>query len=286
MEPYEWMVEWTPQKEWIDRKGMLVWLAEVSSGLGGGLYLVAAYFDLPIVMFISWLIIIVFKGGFHFAYLGHPLRFWRMGLNPRTSWIARGFIFMALFIIFGAIQLVLSYWLPGTSLEKLFRVIAGIMAFLTAINFGFVLSYVNAIPLWNSGLLPLLFVLCGILDGLAVMIVIGPLGGEGPLETARRGSQLLLITNAFLITLYLWSVSYTGNTGKRTVMEVLRGRIAPILWIGVVLCGIVTPLGLSVFSYFTREAYGALLIATACEMIGALSLKYSILKAGIYVPLI
>jgi formate-dependent nitrite reductase membrane component NrfD len=286
MEPYQWMVEWTPQKEWIDRKGLLIWLAEVSAGLGGGLYLVGAYFGLPIVMLISWLIIIAFKGGFHFAYLGHPLRFWRMGLKPGTSWVARGFIFMALFIIFGAVQLVLSYWLPGTPLETLFRVIAAVMAFLIAINFGFVLNYVNAIPLWNSGLLPLILVVCGVLDGLAVMIVISSSGGGSHLETARMGSQLLLIANAFLITLYLWSVSYTGNTGKRSVIEILRGRIAPILWIGVVLCGIVTPLGISVYSYFTGEAYGALLIATVCEMTGVLSLKYSILKAGLYVPLI
>ena len=55
------------------------------------------------------------RGGFHLAYLGKPFRFWRMLLKPQTSWMARGFIFMLLFIVFGAVQLAYALWLPGSS---------------------------------------------------------------------------------------------------------------------------------------------------------------------------
>ena len=65
------------------------------------------------------------KGGFRFAYLGNPLRFWRMAARPQTSWIAKGFIFVILFVAFAVVQLVLSCWLPGTAWEVLFKVLAG-----------------------------------------------------------------------------------------------------------------------------------------------------------------
>ncbi len=283
MKPYEWMVKYTPQTEWIERRGILMWLAEVFGGLGAGLYLVALYFDNFWGMLIGWLIIIVFKGGFHLAYLGKPLRFWRILLRPQTSWMARGFIFMLLFIAFGAIQL----WLPAAAGGVVFKVLAAITAFLVAIYTGFVMNYVNGIQLWNSALLPLLFVLTGVLDGLALVIVIALFGGNVDVVAVEAASRILLITAAILIAMYLWSATYMGPAGKQAVMELVRGGLAPVLWVGVVLCGIVLPVSISVSSYFAGVASSMLLItAVVSEMIGAFTLKYSILKAGIYAPLI
>src|SRR3990170_2624698 len=102
MKPYEWMVGYTPQTLWIEKKGRLVWLAEVAGALGGGLYMVSLYLDSLGGMFLGWLIIVTLKAGFHLAHLGQPMRFWRLALKPGSSWLARGFIFIFLFIICGA----------------------------------------------------------------------------------------------------------------------------------------------------------------------------------------
>jgi len=287
MKPYEWMVKYTPQTEWIERRGILMWLAEVFGGLGAGLYLVALYFNSLGGMLIGWLFIIVFKGGFHLAYLGKPLRFWRILLRPQTSWLARGFIFMGLFIVFGAIQLIFSYWLPGTAGEVVFKVLAATTAFLVAVYTGFVMNYVNGIHLWNSALLPLLFVLTGVLDGFALVMAVALFGGNIDVIAAEAASRILLITTAFLIAIYLWSATYMGPAGRQSVMELIRGSLAPVLWIGVVLCGIIVPVSISVSTYFAGEAsYPLLITAILSEMIGAFTLKYSILKAGMYAPLI
>jgi formate-dependent nitrite reductase membrane component NrfD len=287
MKSYEWMVEYTPQTEWIERRGILIWLAEVSNGIGGGLYLVSLYFNSLLGMFLSWLMVILLKGGFHFAYLGKPMRFWRMALKPGTSWLARGFIFLTLFIVFGAIQLAFSYWLPGTALEFAFKVIAGLMVFLVVINTGFVMNYINAIPFWNSAMLPLLFLSCGVLDGLGLILAIGLFNGNIDILAAEISTRVLLILNAFFITIYLWGATYMGPTGKRSVIEIVKGRIAPILWVGVTLCGIIIPIGISIASFFFGEASAPLLImAVVCEMGGAFSLKYIILKGALYSPLI
>jgi formate-dependent nitrite reductase membrane component NrfD len=281
------MVEYTPQTEWIERRGILIWLAEVSNGIGGGLYLVSLYFNSLLGMFLSWLIVILLKGGFHFAYLGKPMRFWRMALKPGTSWLARGFIFLTLFIVFGAIQLAFSYWLPGTALEFAFKVIAGLMVFLVVINTGFVMNYINAIPFWNSAMLPLLFLSCGVLDGLGLILTMGLFKGNMDILVAEASTRVLLILNAFFITIYLWGATYMGPTGKRSVIEIVKGRIAPILWVGVTLCGIIIPIGISIASFLFGEASAPLLImAVVCEMGGAFSLKYIILKGALYSPLI
>ncbi len=287
MKPYEWMVKHTPQTEWIERRGILMWLAEVFGGLGAGLYLVALYFDSLWGMLAGWLVIIVFKGGFHLAYLGKPLRFWRILLRPQTSWMARGFIFMLLFIVFGAIQLIFSNWLPGTAGEFVFKILAGAVAFLVVIYTGFVMNYVNGIQLWNSALLPLLFVLTGVLDGFALVIAVAMFGGNVDILAAEDASRILLIITATLIAIYLWSATYMGPSGRQSVIELIRGSLAPVLWIGVVFCGIILPVAISLSTYFGGEASSLLLItAIISEMIGAFALKYSILKAGVYAPLI
>jgi formate-dependent nitrite reductase membrane component NrfD len=281
------MVKYTPQTEWIERRGILMWLAEVSGGFGAGLYLVSLYLNSLWGMFVGWLIILILKGGFHIAFLGKPLRFWRILLKPQTSWIARGLIFVVLFIGFGAMQLAVSYWLQGLIWEIVFKVLAGIMAFGVIIYTGFVMNYVNGIPLWNTALLPMLFVISGALDGFGLVLVIALGDGSIDIMVAEAGSRVLLIVSALLITLYLWSATYMGSTGRYSVIELIRGNIAPVFWVGVVLCGIVIPIVVAFSSYLAGEVSAPLLImGVVCDTIGAFSLKYCILKAGIYSPLI
>ena len=287
MKQYEWMVQYTPQTEWINQKGILVWFAEVFNGLGSGLYLVSLYFNSLGGMFISLLIIVVLKCGLHFSHLRHPFRFWRMVLKPKTSWLARGFIFLVLFIGFGAIQLAFSYWLPGTAWEQAFKVVAGVMAVLVAAYTGFVMNYINGIPFWNSGLLPLLFLSFSILSGLAAAIAIGLFGGNVDIIAAVSGIRLLLVMNVFFMAIYFWSATYMGPTGKRSIKELIQGRTAPVLWLGLALCGTFIPLGVFIHNYFVGESSVTLLItAISCVLIGAFSFNYCLLKSALYAPLI
>jgi formate-dependent nitrite reductase membrane component NrfD len=287
LETHEWMIQYTRQTEWIDRRGLILWIAFYAGGLGGGLYLVSLFFNSLWGMFISWLIIAVIKGGAHLLYLGKPQRFWRIVSRPQSSWLARGFIFVMLFIFFGAIQLVLSFWLPGTAGEIVFKVFAGITALAIAIYTGFVLNTVKAVPFWNSSLLPLLFVLCGILGGFGLSVIIALNGGNVNLAIAEAGSRWLIIVNAFLIAVYLWGAATRETTGKQSVMEQIRGSGAPIFWIGIVALGIIVPLAIAFSSYFMREVSSVLLVTgVACEVLGGLALRYCVLKAGAYSPLV
>jgi len=287
LKPHDWMIAYTRQTEWIERRGIFLWLAFVAGGLGGGLYLVSLFFNSLWGMFTGWLIIVVLKGGFHLAYLGKPLRFWRIVLRPQTSWIARGLIFVALFIGFGVIQLGFSYWLPGTAGEAIFKVLAGIIAFAVIAYTGFAMNYVKGIPFWNSALLPVLYISSGILAGFGLITAIGLYDGNVDIAAAETGSRWLLIVSALIIAIYLWSATYMGTTGKQSVIEQIRGSVAPVFWVGVVMLGIIIPIAISVSSYYAGEVSRLLLIiAIISELIGSLALKYSILKVGIYTPLL
>ena len=287
MQVHEWMINYTRQTEWIDRRGIFLWIAFYAGGLGGGLYLVSLYFNSLWGMFISWLIIAVIKGGAHLLYLGKPLRFWRIIFRPNTSWLARGIIFVFTFIVFTAIQLAFSYWLPGSAAEIVFKALGVIAALAVMVYTGFVLNSVKSVPFWNSTLLPLLFVLCGILGGFGLSVIIALNGGNVPLSSAETGSRWLLVINALFIVVYLWTAANREATGKKSVMEQMRGNLAPVFWIGIVLLGIVIPLIIAFTSLITGGVSSALLITgVVCEVIGGLALRYCVLKAGAYKPLV
>lgn len=281
------MIDYTRQTEWIDRRGLILWIAFYTGGLGGGLYLVSLFFNSLWGMFIGWLIIAVIKGGVHLLYLGKPQRFWRIVTRPQSSWLARGFIFVMLFIILGLGQLAFSYWLPDTAGEIIFKVLTGISALAVAVYTGFVLNTVKAVPFWNSSLLPLLFVTCGILGGFGISVIIALNGGGVDLETAEAGSRWLLIANALLIALYLWLAAGREATGKQSVMEQLRGHNAFTFWAGIVLLGIIIPLIIGFLGYVIHDMPAAWLIfGVICEVAGGLALRYCVLKAGAYSPLV
>ena len=287
MQAHEWMISYTRQTEWIDKRGILLWIAFYTGGLGGGLYLVSLFFNSLWGMFISWLIIGVLKGGTHLLFLGKPTRFWRIISHPQTSWIARGFLFVMGFVGFGAIQLALSYWAPGSAAEIVFKVFTAIMAFSVAIYTGFVLKTIKGVPFWNSWLLPLLFILCGVLGGFGLAVLIALNGGGIVLSQAETGSQWLLAANILLIVIYLWRASLREEVGKQSVLEQIHGNSAWIFWVGVVALGIVVPLGVTITSLAMGEISAAVLITgVVCEIIGGLALRYCVLKAGAYKPLV
>jgi formate-dependent nitrite reductase membrane component NrfD len=283
MKLYAWMVDYTPQTTWIEGHGILIWFAEVIGLIGGGLYLVSMYFNSFAGMIVGWLMIVLVKSGLHLAHLGKPSRFWRLFLRVGTSWLARGLLFVVLFAVFGALQLFLSYSFPGTGAELFFRVCAGVLALLVIAYSGFVMNYVNGIPFWNSALLPLLFVVFGILGGLAILLVVVPADDR---EALLRLIPLLVCAGACLLALYLWCATYTGPAAKSSVKELVQGRLALYMWGGTGVCGVFVPLLTISYMYLDRTQPSILLGASALGiLVGVFSLTYCMLKAGVYRPL-
>ena len=75
--------------------------------------------------------------------------------------------------------------------------------------------------------------------------------------------------------------------GKASVKELIQGSAVPWFWGGLIVCGIVLPGIVSAYGLISGEVSHPLLsISVVGEVVGGLSLRYCILKVGIYSPLI
>ncbi len=299
MTTHEWMVKPMHQREWIERRGIMIWIAETFTSLGAGLYLVSLFINSWWGLLVGWLIIMFLKLPLHIAYFGKPLRFYRT-LPPfsnawKTSWFARGILFSVFFGTFGFVQLVFGQPdlvnLIGSSVANpiyyTFGVLAGLSAVGVGIYGGFIMNYVKGIPFWNQGLLPVVFILAGVADGFGLAMAVGLAGGDASVSWAETGSSYLLIINVLLIIVYLISARYTSEVAKISVKELLTGPSAFMFWGGLVTLGMVIPAAISVVSLFSGEVPIVLLIiAIVTHTLGAFALKYCLLKEGIYRPLL
>jgi formate-dependent nitrite reductase membrane component NrfD len=287
IKPYDFMVKYQQQKDWVDGRGNFIAFAFFLGGIAGGLYLAAAYFDNLLGIFIAFLLTGL-MGASYMLHLTHPMRFWRMMSKPGTSWIARGFTFIMLFGVFTAITMILMQWAPdATAAITTFKVIAGIFAFAQSIYTGFAVSYVSAIKVWNSAIVPVLFVTCGVSGGLAILLAI--MIGQNSAQIAHLENiiRVVLIAFAIIVGVYLWNATYSSTAAKDAVIRLIGGVLAPLFWIGVFLFGILIPVVISVTTYWVHDASSGLLIfAVVSEIIGGLALRFAVLKAGVYTPLL
>jgi formate-dependent nitrite reductase membrane component NrfD len=299
---HEWMVKPTAQTEWIDGQGLMIWLAEVFSALGMGLYLVALFLNNWWGQLAGWFIIVGLKLPFHFFYLGRPWRFWR-AIPPftnawKTSWLARGMFFTIMYSVFALVQLVTTYQLEHqmvaaanigmvSALDWTMRGLAGFFMFLTGIYCGFAMSYCKSVPFWNTGMLPIVFVIMGLADGLGLIMGIGLITGGVDFHSIEAASRIFLLVNAMLIATYLINASYQSITAEFSVKQLIVGKVALIFWLGVVFLGIVAPMAISIISMYAKELSPPLLVtAVVAHTVGAFSLKYCVLKVGIYRPIL
>jgi formate-dependent nitrite reductase membrane component NrfD len=284
MKPHEWMVRPTAQREWIERRGILLWLAFFFIELGAGAFLVGSIVDSYEAMVAGWLVCGVIGGGTHMLYLGHPVRFWRMMSRPGSSWVSRGLIFVTLFQILGLLCLV------GVDYPALL-VATNFFAFWTIVYGGFAMNRVNGIPLWNTALLPILYGVSGVWGGASLTMGIALATGKGftLAMSLEEWIRVLLVSYVILLAAYLTSVRYTNPTGSVSVQEIVSGKFRGLMWLVVVTLGLVIPVVVIAASLVTgidKMPTEILYLAILCEMVGDLALRYLILKDGLYSPLV
>ncbi len=286
--PYEFMVEYTPQREWVEGRGVMLWLAFFFIELGAGTFMVSSLFNNRAGMFLGWVLCAILGGGLHLFYLGHPLRFWRMLISAgwRSSWISRGIYFVSLFLTLGAIFLVVS---SSGSAPMGLLVAANVFAFCTVIYGGFAMNFVNGIQLWNTPLLPLLYAVLGIWGGLGVnLMILVANGASTQVLRVEEWSRIFLLAFVFIVFVYLFSIRYQGPTAKTSVREMVAGRWATLFWAGVVFLGIVFPLAVVLGSWLAglEIPVGLLYLTILFELIGDLAFRYCLLRCGLYSPLL
>ena len=286
--PWEFGVKETPAREWSEGMGSLIAVAMFLGGISGGLYLASLYFNNIWGMFIAWLFAMG-MGLFDMAHLSKPLRAWRIAFRAGSSWISRGFIFVILFLGAAGIQLLIhaissnAAAAPGPA-EVFFRVVAGILAFGVAIYSGFVVGYVNGIKFWNSATMPVLVVTGGLAGGSAILLAIGSFASSPSFGNYEALARFALAAYGVILFVHLWVSTYSSPAARDSAILLLKGNLSGIFWLAIVFIGIIVPLILE----FTlnQNAEAGLTISAVLVLVGNLAMRYSVIKAGRYSPLV
>lgn len=286
------------QKSW----GWVVAAYIFMAGVGGGLFVVSFVLELlgklepatrigaalgPVLVLIGTLFLL--------ADLGSLSRVYRLFTTPSTvmaSWMVKGAWILTFFIIAGLAYSLPSFevfaWLPwrkASGFGQGIGWIAALLAVVVMVYPGLLLGVAKGIPLWNTSILPLLFLVSGLETGIAAIAAIAlPFAGTfGANSFHQLGTAdiTLIFTQLIVLGAYFEIIRHSGMTALASIR-----LFKTTLFIGgVLLAGLLLPLLLLLFSV-TVTGIIALqtlaLIASLLLLAGGLFLRYSIIRAGVY----
>ncbi len=283
----EFTLDFKTQHEW----GTLAVLDFFLAGGGAGAFLMGLLLDVYPAVIIG--VIGVALGAIALlADLGRPERFWRALSHPGTSWISRGALLVGVFMVFAVIHILLTIANPGTN-DAAIKVIAGIAAVGVMAYTGFLLSFSPAIPAWHSTLLPVMFIGSSLITGMGAILVVGALADRLPNEARGSWEQtglVLMISSLILALAYITTMLSSTLAARQAIQQLTKGDLSLPFLGGVVLAGLVAPLVIVTILYLGNVSLASASVAAAIAgillIVGGISLRHSLLRAGVYQPLV
>lgn len=291
----EFTVELRAQREW----NWLIVIAFFLGGISGGLFLLSTYLDFSLGLSAAMVIVALGTCTALYFDLGRPDRVLRLFSQVGSSWISRGTLLISIFIVFGILSVLPSFgwftWLPwsaSTGLGQAIRAIALVSAFGVIIYAGFVMSYSPSIPFWNTTLLPVIFVFYALMGGAgaAFLMIWATRDAERIAQLLGPIEILLIVGTMVLLFSYVMTMYYSTVAARESVRMLLAGSLRWAFWGGVVVVGLVVPLALATYTRVSgidpSLAVAILAGVGVFELFGGLLFRYSLLRAGVYVPVI
>ncbi|HEY1364578.1 MAG TPA: NrfD/PsrC family molybdoenzyme membrane anchor subunit [Xanthobacteraceae bacterium] len=285
--------DFRPQREWGEGRGIFIVVGHFLVGVAAGAWLFGLAFSYPPGLALGFLL--AGAGGIaHLAFLGRPERFWRMARHARTSWIARGFVGLALFLVGAALYLpplLVAAWPWGAAslLAQAGWPLAAAGMLVLIGYMGFVYTASKGIPFWSSPLHPILYVAYALRGGAAAMLVAMALLGAPDGVAAGRVLDIWIALTALVTLLFgldIYAALAGGNAAsRRSVHELLAGRLAGAFYLGTLLIGLIVP---AVLAGARSAAVGLGVMAAIglCSTVGDFFMKYTSIRAGVYLPLL
>jgi polysulfide reductase chain C len=237
-----------------------------------------------------------------FLDLGQPANFIYIFNNP-SSMITVGSAILTVFIVVGAVHIGFWIW-PFKALEKAqaarraLSLLGLVFAFGTAIYTGVLLGVVEAIPFWNTAILPMLFLISALSTGFAAVILglsmfYGRRTGEEQksilesMKALAKSDAVLVGAELLAVLFYLLIESSAGPTAYESVQLLISGALAPVFLGGLVAFGLIVPLALESYEGFAERRMSSALLVTLSMLsgvlllAGGLILRQSVLAAGV-----
>ncbi len=279
--------DYRPQREWGEGRGVLMVIGHFLVGVAGGTWLLASLYGVVAGLVVAY--VVAALGAFaHLLFLGHPERALGMMRRFRTSWVARGFVGLALFLAGGGVYLAalaLAPDAPPGALARIGQAVAWVGTVVIIGYMGFCYTASKAIPFWHSPLHPALYIAYALRGGIAALLVIAAF------TDVAAGAGLLKLwigVTAVVALFFLLELqgAWTGGdvAARQSVRDILAGRLALVFYGGTLALGLAVPLALLAATTAASPAVMALIgLASAA---GDFFMKLATVRAGVYRPLV
>lgn len=202
----------------------------------------------------------------------NPLRFFYLVANP-GSVMTLGVYFICVFMPVAFVSALLE--VLKKSVPKWLTWVGIVFAFAVAAYTGFLLGVVQAYPLWNNAILPILFVISALSAGLAATSLVGLAVDRANFEKmalVKKSHVVLAVLEMVVLATMLIIVSAGSPEGAASVQSLVTGQYALAFWGGIVLLGLVVPFVLEGYPLFAgkQEEAGSPMVATAIGEAGVL----------------
>jgi tetrathionate reductase subunit C len=160
---------------------------------------------------------------------------------------------------------------------------------------GFILAFGKARPLWNSSIMPLLFLVSAMVSGIAMMIIVSVIRDRFFTKERVLNTDILsalasmlgwcLVFDLFLTAteVVIHSISHLG--AQESTALLLIGPFAGLFLLLENLVGKLIPM-IVMLSPRTRRATPLIVAASILVMIGIYTMRYNIVVGGEYIPLL
>ncbi|MFH1891386.1 MAG: NrfD/PsrC family molybdoenzyme membrane anchor subunit [Candidatus Zixiibacteriota bacterium] len=284
------------QHDW----GWLIAVYLFLGGVGGGAYTIAAVnrflgagleLSTTVGLWIGFPALLI-GTLFLIADLGSPSRAVLAAMKPGTSWIARGTLIIACFMILSFMHLILHQFTNvgatagGKTTIDVIAIAGLVFAIATMAYTGILLSASKGIPFWRSGVVPVVFVVSATVTGhFAIMLGMTLFGTTAatlePLWTMALEAAGLVVLEVLVIIFFL-QAAFRQPDPRESAMRILRKRM---FIIGYFILGLAAPLILMLIVYRSTAEAGTgvstvVAIGAILGLVGGLILRQAVLICG------
>jgi tetrathionate reductase subunit C len=232
---------------------------------------------------------------FLIAHSGQRLRVWHLFVYLRFSSPITWGSFLLLLYPINCIVYGFFMFKGRKALTRIFGLIGIPLALMVHGYTGFILAFGKARPLWNSSIMPLLFLISAMVSGIAMMIIVSMIRDRFFTREHRINTDILaalakmlgwcLVLDLLLTAteIVVHGVSHLG--AQQSVSLLLAGPFAGLFLILENLVGKVIPMVVMLFPP-ARRTIPLLLLASILVMIGIYTMRYNVVVGGEFIPLL
>lgn len=244
----------------------------------------------PVVVAVGLVLLMVdAEAGLH-----NPLRFFYL-LSNFGSVMTWGVVFLSLFMIIAIAALVLD--ILKKNVPTWLDIAGVVMAFAVAVYTGALLGVCNTFPLWNTALLPILFLVSAMSAGAASVLLVAVVKHADEFNRVgvlKKFHFCLPIIELILVASLLFITSFNSPAGFESVMNLVVGEYALPFWLGLVVIGLIMPTALETWLLFftakefeeSRKAHWISFVSDVGVLVGGFLLRLLIVAAAVPVTIV